>query len=120
MLTRDLVPGSDSEKEEPPEPVIPDQTVYLIAGFVLCLVVGSLVFMAYVMITESGAHPISSMRHAGITAIASTAAAHTLQLEREVCVCVEETFSRTLLGVRFPGRQACEGNGPTKPSQPRS
>lgn len=43
------------EKEEPPEPVIPDQTVYLIAGFVLCLVVGSLVFMAYVMITESAA-----------------------------------------------------------------
>lgn len=41
------------EKDEPPEPVIPDHTMYLIAGFVLCLVVGSLVFMAYVMIAES-------------------------------------------------------------------
>lgn len=45
--------GFDSEKDEPPEPVIPDHTMYLIAGFVLCLVVGSLVFMAYVMIAES-------------------------------------------------------------------
>lgn len=45
----------DSEKDEPPEPVIPDGAVYLIGGFVLCLVVGSLLFMAYVMISESAA-----------------------------------------------------------------
>lgn len=43
------------EKDEPPEPVIPDGAVYLIGGFVLCLVVGSLLFMAYVMISESAA-----------------------------------------------------------------
>lgn len=54
--------GFDSEKDEPPEPVIPDHTMYLIAGFVLCLVVGSLVFMAYVMIAESGAHNLSLIR----------------------------------------------------------
>lgn len=49
------VPSSFNEKDEPPEPVIPDGAVYLIGGFVLCLVVGSLFFMAYVMISESAA-----------------------------------------------------------------
>lgn len=54
--------ASRRDKEDLDEPVIPDLAVYAIGGFVMTLVIASLLFMAYVMISE-GSEPRRDWEH---------------------------------------------------------